>query len=386
MAEKVINTENNEEIMELKEEMMELIEKMAKERQSKALKRKISTDLEEILSSNTRDELKYILGTLDIKFKAADKKDLLISNLKENYKEAIKRLFENINSVIYHDLKLVLNNNGILNMKEEENFKSDSYLEVLGVLFLASNENKEIYLVAPEEALEAIREIDKRLVERNDRIIKLFKGMTNYYGFVSLDQFIVNLPQDANIDLSKEDIHEILSIAEEMDGEGFYIEGNGENYFLEEPSELFELIEKEGLENGHYKRVSTEELIKASESKFVGDKNIYKPLVKLLKETYDIKGKIVDGLTEEIYSYSQFHSSKELINFMISEINPPEFIKLKLADALYKAYVRIPMWKYRGFTELEKTSVESEVAVAKIGRNEKCPCGSGKKYKKCCGK
>jgi uncharacterized protein YecA (UPF0149 family) len=22
----------------------------------------------------------------------------------------------------------------------------------------------------------------------------------------------------------------------------------------------------------------------------------------------------------------------------------------------------------------------------KIGRNDKCPCGSGKKYKKCCGK
>ena len=22
----------------------------------------------------------------------------------------------------------------------------------------------------------------------------------------------------------------------------------------------------------------------------------------------------------------------------------------------------------------------------KIGRNEKCPCGSGRKYKKCCGK
>ncbi|MBQ5673856.1 MAG: SEC-C domain-containing protein, partial [Lachnospiraceae bacterium] len=23
---------------------------------------------------------------------------------------------------------------------------------------------------------------------------------------------------------------------------------------------------------------------------------------------------------------------------------------------------------------------------AKIGRNDPCPCGSGKKYKKCCGK
>jgi uncharacterized protein YecA (UPF0149 family) len=26
------------------------------------------------------------------------------------------------------------------------------------------------------------------------------------------------------------------------------------------------------------------------------------------------------------------------------------------------------------------------VAVEKIGRNDPCPCGSGKKYKKCCGK
>jgi uncharacterized protein YecA (UPF0149 family) len=26
------------------------------------------------------------------------------------------------------------------------------------------------------------------------------------------------------------------------------------------------------------------------------------------------------------------------------------------------------------------------IAEPKIGRNEPCPCGSGKKYKKCCGK
>jgi uncharacterized protein YecA (UPF0149 family) len=24
-------------------------------------------------------------------------------------------------------------------------------------------------------------------------------------------------------------------------------------------------------------------------------------------------------------------------------------------------------------------------SVTKVGRNELCPCGSGKKYKKCCG-
>ena len=29
---------------------------------------------------------------------------------------------------------------------------------------------------------------------------------------------------------------------------------------------------------------------------------------------------------------------------------------------------------------------EPYVAPPKVGRNDQCPCGSGKKYKKCCGK
>jgi len=33
-----------------------------------------------------------------------------------------------------------------------------------------------------------------------------------------------------------------------------------------------------------------------------------------------------------------------------------------------------------------KLHADSHVTVEKIGRNDPCPCGSGKKYKKCCGK
>lgn len=49
--------------------------------------------------------------------------------------------------------------------------------------------------------------------------------------------------------------------------------------------------------------------------------------------------------------------------------------------------------KYRGYKEAEKNNApavqERKPALTgskKIGRNEPCPCGSGKKYKKCCGK
>lgn len=33
-----------------------------------------------------------------------------------------------------------------------------------------------------------------------------------------------------------------------------------------------------------------------------------------------------------------------------------------------------------------KLHADSHITVEKIGRNDPCPCGSGKKYKKCCGK
>jgi SWIM/SEC-C metal-binding protein len=54
-------------------------------------------------------------------------------------------------------------------------------------------------------------------------------------------------------------------------------------------------------------------------------------------------------------------------------------------------------WKYtiglepdkpENITELEilLNPVKTKIADKKVGRNEPCPCGSGKKYKKCCGK
>jgi uncharacterized protein YecA (UPF0149 family) len=36
-------------------------------------------------------------------------------------------------------------------------------------------------------------------------------------------------------------------------------------------------------------------------------------------------------------------------------------------------------------TPLENKSAASIKPAIKVGRNDPCPCGSGKKYKKCCG-
>ncbi len=57
------------------------------------------------------------------------------------------------------------------------------------------------------------------------------------------------------------------------------------------------------------------------------------------------------------------------------------------ADWLYG----LPQWETLLSEEKKKElrmklHADSHVTVEKIGRNDPCPCGSGKKYKKCCGK
>lgn len=57
------------------------------------------------------------------------------------------------------------------------------------------------------------------------------------------------------------------------------------------------------------------------------------------------------------------------------------------ADYLYE----LPEWKYilneTKVFEITKAFKRSKIVVKgeRIGRNDPCPCGSGKKYKKCCG-
>ncbi len=48
--------------------------------------------------------------------------------------------------------------------------------------------------------------------------------------------------------------------------------------------------------------------------------------------------------------------------------------------------MNVPDEKMRVDLLMELAKLEKELKPKKVGRNDPCPCGSGKKYKKCCGK
>lgn len=86
--------------------------------------------------------------------------------------------------------------------------------------------------------------------------------------------------------------------------------------------------------------------------------------------------------------------AEEIINKALKEKNLRD-----RADVIDRAIeIYLALGKNQEAAELEKelkelsaaskgkTLAKTPVTVIKIGRNEPCPCGSGKKYKKCCGK
>lgn len=69
-----------------------------------------------------------------------------------------------------------------------------------------------------------------------------------------------------------------------------------------------------------------------------------------------------------------------------------ETLYLNMLDAKAEYLYTLPQWdgifSVEKRNEIQKQYKESKIVrnLDKVGRNDMCPCGSGKKYKKCCGK
>jgi uncharacterized protein YecA (UPF0149 family) len=82
-----------------------------------------------------------------------------------------------------------------------------------------------------------------------------------------------------------------------------------------------------------------------------------------------------------------FFASKELAEAFVVEMRQDlkgmaESIRRELPDAVF-FYARLGRSIHKVLMESEEIRTEPRRTV-KIGRNDRCSCGSGKKYKKCC--
>lgn len=97
----------------------------------------------------------------------------------------------------------------------------------------------------------------------------------------------------------------------------------------------------------------------------------------------------LDGINTSLESEIDLEPLEEA-TLLDSEINY-EKLYFNMLDAKADWLYNLPEWESI-LSEEERKNITKEFRVAgmavssKVGRNDPCPCGSGKKYKKCCGK
>ena len=116
--------------------------------------------------------------------------------------------------------------------------------------------------------------------------------------------------------------------------------------------------------------------------------------VKELAERFEIEVMamvgFLDGIDESLVTPNNLEDLTE--DSHVSLAFDKEKLYKNMVEAKADWLYNLPMWDQilteEKRKELYKTQKASGTIVKgpKIGRNDPCPCGSGKKYKKCCGK
>ncbi len=92
--------------------------------------------------------------------------------------------------------------------------------------------------------------------------------------------------------------------------------------------------------------------------------------------------KVIDGALQSIVALTEDDTDAPTVCLSEDEAGAPSVSQQRLdllADAIWGVYDLRALWRQIG------PRVETVYRTATPGRNDPCPCGSGKKYKKCCG-
>jgi hypothetical protein len=273
------------------------------------------------------------------------------------------------------------------------------------LIYTGTFKGKEI-LSLPAELIEPLKFLEKNvevksIVSRNTEWIKLSSGLLYYYGALSIWEIVELLESYTK---EKLDIHAYLEVI---------YNGNPINKGIavnEDGFSNIRVFDHSRVKQEHQMRKSVpfypltkEQLLKAGEPGFVDRNSSYVQLVNFITKNYKINRVEADSIVEEcVYATRIDDNPNHIMQYLADrfEFDSLEDIKA-LMDKVVYFMNNTRKWSLKGHTSTELGNQERKSMLPlpqtmssqshnesdeKIGRNEPCPCGSNKKYKKCCGR
>lgn len=346
----------------------------------------------------TKNALIEALNYLNEYPKSSLKKDDLILELNKMYNENINKLLMIVNYKTYKLLELLKNSKGkgICIGKEYE--KDVQFLEKTLIIedAIIYNEKNEIYIYFRDNMenrfSKFINSKNEKQIKKNQEMVDLILDIVNTYGIIQVDYELSNMLND----LLEEEI-DVDYLIELID---YNIDIRRNTYIPNCDTDLFlvsnnlynpqEIIDERRKRNLDYKKFTKNEL-KDNNLEYLIKSDDAQKAIKLLKDiNYEMPEPLVKAFILNIMRSVQINvkdfMNVENLNFEnIDQAN--EYLQLMI-----NLHNNIPHYALYGYSpnelmknQLEEIKKQEESSRnKKIGRNDPCPCGSGKKYKHCC--
>ena len=353
------------------------------------------------LTASTMPELTLLRQNMGLAGVSSLKKQELVPVLAEALLLRAPALFQLLDLVQYQWLKKTIAADGRHLVGDEDDHLWRE-METVGWVFRGTfPEGKTVFL--PPEFAELFERLDKdglgQVAARNEQWTRLTTGLLHYYGVLSTEEVKTFLEALTGKEVLEEEVLGVLSWYR------LYSDGDiacGEGLWWDWRVDDVEAVrqEQELRSSLPFAAFTYEQLYAAGQADFVEAYPAFQELLEVFQTNWELDRQVARELAA--YSVEMIRNDKD-VSLLLQELGEAlEFPNMEVVQGLTKALISLhnetPLWVLKGHApqELRLQGVEDRhldlvkkkepvVNTNKIGRNELCPCGSGKKYKKCCG-
>ncbi|RXT03948.1 YecA family protein [Ammoniphilus sp. CFH 90114] len=354
------------------------------------------------LAMLTKDELALIRKNLNIKNLSKLSKAELVHELVRQIPLHLGEKIKFFDQSRYDLFKRLANGNGSLVDYDLEDDQVE-YFRKLGFIFTGTYDHDRV-LFMPQEIAEAFRQMDEfslqEQVARNTEFIELTHGLLFYYGVLSLDQLETLVNQHSTNPLDKGHYLSML-----LDASSYYQEFNQEKAGFAHYSVMdtqWVKMEQRSRLNLDFYPFSKEQLLQAAKPEYVDRNPAFQSFQQIMEKKCRISREEADVLARDVVDgILQGEEFEDMVVYLQSELKIDKLEQVqKLVGQVATLMNNTRQWVLKGYTPKELANREQNAlrplprtdakvidfpSGQKVGRNEPCPCGSGKKFKKCCG-
>lgn len=370
----------------------------------------IPCSLHDAIKGLTKDAMDNIRKNYDLKNLSAFKKSELAAELTRLIPLKFKRAIYALDQGRYDFIKMILKNSGVVADKGISVSNAEAFMKYSMVFTGIYEDVKVLYI--PTELMGIFIQTDgselERVVRRNTEWIRLTHGMLYYYGVMEPWLIKEKIEELTGEKIDFTEFISVMSFACDFYGQVCSTPYGYKDDRVFDAKKIMQ--EHEMRQSVAYYPFTKKQLLKAGDPDYVDRTPQMNSFVSFLSEHYRLTDQEVSEIASQIINMINSDSKPTLIiKYLQSWLEFPSFEFAQVLSAkIMELYNDTRQWVLKGHTpnelfQKEKKSLKSlpEVpfntvqlnakvidlaARTKVGRNDPCPCGSGKKYKKCCGR